>query len=199
MRWFCHFSLDFLTSWTPTPYGGHNAPLHLLIASYAIYTKCIGVAGRDAFSITAMWHIDFLMAIEVAIWQYKKRWIIHDWGAFLHLPSPDSVLPAFPKSNLSKGWIVLRFWFRERGAWVWKANFGLWTAFYGNICDILLILHNVLGLFAVGRIRIQESAWLDDWLWWYVEGHVDVVVANKGANNWGWWWKNNVHFKVFCW
>ena len=76
-----------------------------------------------------------------------------------------------------------------------KANFGSWTAFYGNNCDILLILRNVLGLSAVGRI--QESALLDDWLYGgYIEGCVDVVVSNKGANNWGWRCKNT-SLKVF--
>ena len=55
-----------------------------------------------------------------------------------------------------------------------KANFGSWTAFYGNNCDILLILRNVLGLSAVGRI--QESALSDDWL---------LVGTLRGA--WMWW------------
>ena len=45
--------------------------------------------------------------------------------------------------------------------------------------------------------RIQESALLDDWLYGgYIEGCVDVVVSNKGANNWGWRCKNT-SLKVF--
>ena len=47
----------------------------------------------------------------------------------LHLPSPAAILPASPKSNLSKGWIVLRFWCRERGAWVCRGHFWLENGF----------------------------------------------------------------------
>ena len=59
-----------------------------------------------------------------------------------------------------------------------------------------MILRNVLGLSAVGRI--QESALLDDWLYGgYIEGCVDVVGPNKERIIGGGGAKIALHFKVF--
>ena len=92
-----------------------------------------------------MRRIDFLMAIEVAISTIKKRWII-PYGS-------GSVT------------IVLRIWCGGRGAGVCKGHFWLVNGFlWHNICDVIDITQCSLGLFTKGRT--QESALLDEWVWW---------------------------------
>jgi len=86
-------------------------------------------------------------------------------GVLLHLLGPTACLPASPNSYLSIIWIVLSIFCCERGDGVCKGHFWLVNGFlWHNICDVIDITQRSLGLFTKGRT--QESALLDEWVWW---------------------------------
>ena len=94
-------------------------------------------------------------------------WIIHVSGGNTQSSQPRCYSPCLPLVKFIKKRMDCTFTALVSGCV--KATFGSRTAFYGYICDILLILRNVLGA------NIQESALLDE----YIEGCLDVVVLNK--------------------
>ena len=145
-----------------------------------------------------MRRIDFVMAIEVAVSTIQKE-VDYSWFGEYSSIFPAPLIFSLPPPT--------RIYLRNSLSWEFgvvnvvpgcvKATFGSWMAFYGNICDIILILCNVLGLFGVGR-RQERLYWMIGY-GGYIEGCVDVVGSNKGTNNWGWRCKFSCSSQSFCW